>query len=153
MNSMKLYLSVISKHKESPSTSIKIETNAEINIPFEKKLTFEAKEDFLYEAEPKLAKNNILESKHINKVFNQNIIDEKVLKTRIINVLKTKSQTTLFEVIKENGGLEKGLTELFGYFGVIKGFTHDFSSNKQQEIVFDRVNNKSIKIPEVIIIK
>jgi len=150
---IKLYLSVISKHKESPNTSIEIETNAEINIPFEKKLTFEPKDDILYEAKPELAKNNILESKHINKVFNQNIIDEKILKARITNVLKTKSQTTLFEVIKENGGLEKGLTELFGYFGVIKDFTHDFSSNKQQEIVFDRVNNKSITIPEVIIIK
>lgn len=68
-------------------------------------------------------------------------------------MLKSKSQTTLNEVIEHNGGIEKGLPELFGYFGIVKDFTHNFNPEKQQEIIFDKVNNKSIKVPEIILIK
>ena len=150
---IKSYLTEISKTKKVPEISIEVETNTIINIPFEKRLTFEPTEEVVYGSKPKLAENDISQSTQLNKIFNQNIIDKKLLRNRIKNILKEKSQTTLFEVIEQSGGIEKGLPELFGYFGVVKDFTHSFNPDKQQEIVFDKTNNKSIKIPEVILIK
>lgn len=150
---IKLQLATISKLKRPPELSINIETDSIIDIPFEKRLTYEQKEDVIYDVNPTIAINDISESTQMDKVFKQHNVDKKLLKKRIKNILNEKSQTTLFEVIESNGGIEKGLPELFGYFGVVKDFTHNFNPDKQQEIIFDRENKKSIKIPEIILIK
>jgi len=150
---IKLYLTEISKFKRPPELSINIETDSIIDIPFEKRLTYEQKEDVVYDAKPTIAINDISESTQMDKVFKKNNVDKKLLKKRIKNILNEKSQTTLFEVIESNGGIEKGLPELFGYFGVVKDFTHNFNPDKQQEIIFDRENKKSIIVPEIILIK
>jgi hypothetical protein len=150
---IKSYLTEISKTKKTPEISIEVETDVIINIPFEKRLTFEPKEDVVYESKPELADNTISLSTELSKIFNQNIIDKKILRNRIKDILNTKSQTTLYEVIEQSGGIEKGLPELFGYFGVVKDFSHTFNTDKLQEIVFDKIKNKSIKVPEIILIK
>lgn len=150
---IKNYLSEISKTKKRPNLSIEVELNSNINIPFDKRLTFEPKEEITYNKKPKLAENDISQSNQLNKIFKENVIDKNLLRTRIKEILKSKSQTTLNEVIEHYGGIEKGLPELFGYFGIIKDFTHSFNPEKQQEIIFDKINNKSIQIPEIILIK
>lgn len=150
---IKSYLTEISKTKNIPEISIEVDTNTIINIPFEKRLTFEPKEVVVYNSKPKLAENEISQSTQLSKIFNQNIIDKKILRKRIKDILNEKSQTTLYEVIEQSGGIEKGLPELFGYFGVVKDFTHTFNTDKLQEIVFDKTKNKSIKIPEIILIR
>lgn len=150
---IKLSLVELSKLKEVPDKSINIETSIIINIPFERRLTYEQKEDAIYSEKPELADNDISQSKQIEKVFSQNSIDEKKLLNRIKEVLNNKSQTTLYEVIENNGGIENGLAEILGYFRVVKDFTHNFNIEKQQEVLFDKENNKLIKIPEIIIVK
>ena len=150
---IKNYLSEISKTKNSPNLSIEVELHSEINIPFDKRLTLEPKEEVIYAKNPQLAENDISQSNQLIKIFKENAIDKKLLRTRIRELLKLKAQTTLYEVIEYNGGITKGLPELFGYFGVVKNFTHSFNSDKQREIVFDKTTNKSIKIPEIILVK
>lgn len=150
---IKSHLTEISKTKKIPEISIEVETDAIINIQFEKRLTFEPKEDIVYESKPKLAENEISQSTQLSKIFNQNIIDKKILRNRIKDILNEKSQTTLSEVIEQSGGIDKGLPELFGYFGVVKDFTHTFNTDRLQEIVFDKTKNKSIKVPEIILIR
>ena len=150
---IKSHLTTISKTKTRPEISIALDTTTDINIPFEKRLTFEAKEEVVYDGKPTLADTNISQSTQLNKIFNQNIIDKKLLRKRIKSMLNEKSQITLFEVIEKSGGIEKGLPELFGYLAVVKDFTHRFNPEKQQAVVFDKKNNKSINIPEVILIK
>ena len=150
---IKSYLTEISKTRNKPELSIEIELNSKVNIPFDKNLTIEPKEEIIYDTKPRLAENDIAQSNQINKIFKENVIDKKLLRNRIKEILKTKSQTTLIEVIEINDGITKGLPELFGYFDVVKDFTHAFNPDKQQEILFDKINNKSIKIPEIIIIK
>lgn len=150
---IKLHLATISKLRKPPELSISIESDLLINIPFEKRLTYEQKEDVTYDAKPIVAENDITQSTQMDKVFKQSSIDKKILKKRIKNILNEKSQTTLFEVIERNGGIEKGLPELFGYFGVVKDFTHNFNPDKQHEIIFDRENKKSIIVPEIILVK
>lgn len=147
------YLIQISNHSaNTPQISMEIDTIPDINISFERKLTFNPREDIEYDNEITTAENDIRQSKGIQKVFSKNVIDREKLRTNIKNVLKTQSQTTIFEVIERSGGIQKGLAELFGYFGVLEDFEHSFDQKKEVEVVFDKKNNKSINVPEVIIV-
>jgi hypothetical protein len=150
---IKKQLIEISKTKMKPDISFELGGDVEINIPYERKLTFEPKEDITYSNKPKMANEDITSSKHLNKLFSQSNIDKELLRKRIKDVLKEKSQTTLLDVVENYGGLEKGLPELFGYIGIVKEFKHIISPDKTQSIVFDAENRKRIKIPEIILTK
>ena len=65
--------------------------------------------------------------------------------------MNEKSQTTLIEIIETQNGLSKGLTELFGYVSILKEFKYIVNEEKQQPVVFDSENRKSILIPEIIL--
>ena len=141
----------ISKSRKRPEISFTLETDFEIQIPFERRLTFEQSEDVSYKRRPVFADTDIVNSDHVHKLFQRSYIDKDILRKRIIEVLRSKSQTTIQEVIATNGGIEKGLPELFGYIGVIKDFKYSISSEKFLQVNFDKVLNKSIKIPEIIL--
>lgn len=143
----------ISKSKKRPEISFELESDFDISMPFERKLTFEQTEEQTYKLRPKLADENITHSNHLSKLFEQSNIDKDLLRRRIKDVLRNKSQTTIHEVIESNGGIEKGLPELFGYIGIIKEFKYSISTEKTQSILFDIKNNKSIQIPEIILTK
>jgi hypothetical protein len=143
----------INRLKTTPEISFELESDFEISIPFERKLTFEQKEEQIYKGHPKLADEDITHSNHLSKLFAQSNIDKDLLRRRIKNVLRNKSQTTICEVIESNGGIEKGLPELFGYIGIIKEFKYSISIEKTQTILFDVERNKSIQIPEIILTK
>lgn len=150
---IKKQLVEISKTRKKPEISFELETEIEINIPFERKLTTEQSEEITYTNKPKIADENITSSNHLGKLFSQSNIDKELLRKRIKDILKEKSQTTLLDVVENYGGLEKGLPELFGYIGIVKEFKHIISPDKTQSIVFDSENKKQIKIPEIILTK
>ena len=150
---IKKQLVEISKKKKKPNISFELETEMEINIPFERKLTYEQNEEITYINKPKIANEDITYSKHLSKLFSQSNIDKELLRKRIKEILKDKSQTTLLDVVENYGGLEKGLPELFGYITIVKEFKHIISPDKTQSIVFDFENKKRIKIPEIILTK
>jgi len=143
----------ISKRRKKVEISFELETDVEINIPFERRLTFEQTEELIYKEKPRLAEEDITHSNHLSKLFTQTNIDKDLLRKRIKEVLTTKSQVTISDVIEHFGGINKGLPELFGYIGIVKEFKHSISPEKTQMIVFDVENKKSIKIPEIILTK
>jgi hypothetical protein len=143
----------LSKAKVKPDVSFELETDMGINIPFERKLTFEQSEEITYKTKPKLADEDISHSNHLNKLFNLSVIDKEILRKRIKEVLSEKSQTTISEIIENFGGIENGLPELFGYIGIVKEFKHSINPDKTQRIEFDIENKKSIQIPEIILTK
>jgi len=143
----------ISRVKIKPDISFELEIDIDINIPFERKLTFEQSEELIYKTKPKLADEDISHSNHLNKLYNLSAIDKEILRKRIKDVLRDKSQTTIAEVIENFGGIVKGLPELFGYIGIIKEFKHSINPDKKQRIEFDIENKKSIQIPEIILTK
>lgn len=151
INEIKSQLIEISKTKCTPKISLNIETDIDINIPFDRALTYEQKEEIIYNDKPVNSENNILKSEQIHKIFTNKNIDEKILIERIKKVLNKKGQTTLLDVIKENGGINYGLAEVFAYIRVLNKFTHNFNTENFQEIVFDKEKQKLIKIPEIII--
>lgn len=150
---IKKQLVEISKTKIKPEISFELETDIEISIPFERKLTTEQSETVTYTNKPIIADEDITSSNHLGKLFSQSNIDKELLRKRIKDVLKEKSQTTLLDVVEHYGGLEKGLPELFGYLGIVKEFKHSISPEKTQNIVFDIEHKKQIKIPEIILTK
>ncbi|MET3731717.1 DUF3375 domain-containing protein [Moheibacter stercoris] len=150
---IKKQLVEISKIKKKPEISFELETNIEINIPFERKLTTEQSETVTYTNKPIIADDDITSSEHLGKLFSQSNIDKNLLRKRIKEILQEKSQTTILDVIENYGGLEKGLPELFGYIGIVKEFKHTISLDKTQNIVFDMENGKQIKVPEIILTK
>lgn len=150
---IKKQLVEISKTKKKPEISFELETDIEINIPFERKLTTKQSETVTYTNKPIIADEDITSSEYLSKLFSQSNIDKAMLRKRIKDILNKKSQTTLLEIVESYGGLEKGLPELFGYIGIAKDFKHIISSDKTQSIMFDSVNNKQIQIPEIIFTK
>ena len=133
--------------------SFELETATDINIPFERKLTKEQSEEVTYTNRPKIANEDITSSNQLGRLFSQSNIDKELLRKRVKDVLKEKSQTTLLEIVENYGGLEKGLPELFGYMGIVKEFKHIINPDKTQSIIFDADNRKQIKIPEIILTK
>lgn len=150
---IKKQLVEISEKKKKPEISFELETDIEINIPFERKLTTEQSETVTYTNKPIIADDDITSSEHLGKLFSQSNIDKAILRKRIKEILQEKSQTTLLDVVENYGGLEKGLPELFGYIGIVKEFKHSINPEKTQNIVFDVENGKQIKIPEIILTK
>ena len=150
---IKKQLVEISKKKKKPEISFELETDIEINIPFERKLTTEQSETVTYTNKPIIADDDITSSEHLGKLFSQSNIDKALLRKRIKEILQEKSQTTLLDVVENYGGLEKGLPELFGYIGIVKEFKHSINPDKTQNIIFDVENGKQIKIPEIILTK
>lgn len=150
---IKKYLIELSKAKIKPDISFELEIDVDIKIPFDRKLTFEQSEEIVYKSNPITANQNIINSEQSNKLFAQFRIDKELLRKRIKEVLRDKSQTTIAEVIENFGGIEKGLPELFGYIGIVKEFKHSINPDKKQRIEFDLENKKTIQIPEIILIK
>lgn len=150
---IKKSLAEISRAKIKPNISFDLETEIDIDISFERKLTFEKSEELTYKSKPKLADEDISHSNHLNKIFNLSAIDKEILRKRIKDILKDKSQTTIADVVSNYGGIEKGLPELFGYIGIVKEFKHSINQDKTQRIEFDVENKKSILIPEIILTK
>lgn len=150
---IKRLLIEISKTQNKPEISFELETEIEINIPFERKLTIYQSKEITYESKPKIADEDITTSNHLVKLFTQSNIDKDLLRKRIKDILKEKSQTTLFDVVEYYGGLDKGLPELFGYLGILKDFKHIINNDRTQGIVFDVENRKQIKLPEIILTK
>lgn len=143
----------VSKLKKKPEISFELETEIEINIPYERKLTTEQSEEITYKDKPEIADEAITSSNHLSKLFLQSNIDKELLRKKIKDILKEKTQTTLLDIVENYGGLEKGLPELFGYIGIVKEFKYIINSDKTQSIVFDPESRKLIKIPEIILTK
>lgn len=141
----------ISKKNRKPDISLEIEDGIEINIPFDRKLTYEQNENIEYNIKPESLTLSINDFEELGKVFGNMVVDRKVIEQNIRESLKGQSQITLFDVIIQHP-LKQGLPELFAYFGVISHFQHkSINEDKQQAIVFDNEHNKCILIPEIII--
>ena len=136
-----------------PDVSLELETLPEISLPLERKLTLEKAADISYNKVLEMANPDIAEAKEADKLFVRHGVDREVLKQRIGAALKRKKQVSLPEVIEENGGLEKGLSDLFGYISAIRGFRHNINPDKTTTVEFNKELRKSIVIPEIIILK
>ena len=153
LSDIKKLLSKISKQSIVPDIGIELDAKPVFVLPLEPGLTSKMKEEVIYTRRPANADDNYANAKSINKLYENSGIDRLVLRKRIADVIKDKDQTTLEEIINIYGGIKEGLPELFGYIGELKKFKHNYNTNKDKSIVFDKEENKTIKIPEIILVR
>ena len=137
-----------SQNKEKSDASLEYET-IEINLPIERQLTFTPSKEIEYKDKPQEVVLGIDDLERIGKLYNPYYVDRKILRDRINKMLQDNGQTTISEVIANNSGIEKGLSELFGYIGILKEYKTAVSTEHTQYIAFSE--DKSIEIPEIII--
>lgn len=137
-----------SHNREKSDASLEYET-IEINLPIERQLTFTPSREIEYKDKPQEAILGIDDLERIGKLYNPYYVDRKILRDRINKMLIDNGQTTIAEVIANNSGLEKGLSELFGYIGILKEYKTAVSTEHTQYITFSE--GKSIEIPKIII--
>lgn len=148
INDIKKMLLNTAQNKERNNTSLNYEV-IELNLPTERQLNLTPKQEVEYNNIPTEADLDINELERIDKLYNYHQIDRRILRKRIDIILRKNTQTTLAEVIEQNNGIEKGLSELFGYIAILKEYKTIVSDNRTQEIIFSK--NKTITIPEIII--
>lgn len=148
INDIKKLLMAAARNKEKPDVSLEYES-LEINLPLERQLTYTPKNDVEYKDVPKVAELGIEDLERLGKLYNPYHIDRKILRNRIDKVLRENGQTTIADVIELNNGIDKGLSELFGYIGILKEYRTVVSQDRTQSILFGK--DKSITIPEIII--
>ena len=136
-----------------PDVSLEIETVPEISMPLERRLTMERFQELSYEKALEMADSDISDAKHADSLFVSHNVERSVLRQRVATALKRRKQVSLAEIVEQNGGLEFGLSELFGYIGVLHNFRHLIHSERTQTILFNADEQKSIVIPEIIVLK
>lgn len=150
INDIKKLLLNTTQNKERNNASLSYEV-VELNLPLERQLNLTPKQEIEYKNVPTEASLGITELERLDKLYNHHQIDRKILRKRIDIILRENTQTTLAEVIKLNNGIEKGLSELFGYIAILKEYKTVVSDDRKQEIAFSK--DKTITIPEIIITK
>lgn len=150
INDIKKLLLNTTQNKERNNASLSYEV-VEIKLPLERQLNLTPKQEVEYKNVPTEADLGINELERLGKLYNHYQIDRKILRKRIDMILRRNTQTTLAEVIEQNNGIDKGLSELFGYIAILKEYKTVVSDDRKQEIVFSK--DKTITIPEIIITK
>ena len=150
INDIKKLLLNTTQNKERNNASLSYEV-VEIKLPLERQLNLTPKQEVEYKNVPTEADLGINELERLGKLFNHYQIDRKILRKRIDMILRRSTQTTLAEVIEQNNGIDKGLSELFGYIAILKEYKTVVSDDRKQEIAFSK--DKTITIPEIIITK
>lgn len=141
----------VSKKNKKPELSLTVDADVEINVPFERKITFEKSEDIEYQSIPEQEALSIEDFGMLEKVYGQVAIDKKLLEQNINQTLEGNSQITLTDVV-ERHPLHQGLPELFAYFTILNRYQHKtINEEKRCAVIFDRENCKIIQIPEIII--
>lgn len=150
INDIKKLLLNTTQNKERNNASLSYEV-VELNLPLERQLNLTPKQEIEYKNVPTEASLGVTELERLDKLYNHHQIDRKILRKRIDIILRENTQTTLAEVIELNNGIEKGLSELFGYIAILKEYKTVVSDDRKQEIAFSK--DKTITIPEIIITK
>ena len=150
INDIKKLLLNTTQNKERNNASLSYEV-VELNLPLERQLNLTPKQEIEYKNVPTEASLGITELERLDKLYNHHQIDRKILRKRIDIILRENTQTTLAEVIELNNGIEKGLSELFGYIAILKEYKTVVSDDRKQEFAFSK--DKTITIPKIIITK
>lgn len=135
INDIKKLLLNTTQNKERNNASLSYEV-VELNLPLERQLNLTPKQEIEYKNVPTEASLGITELERLDKLYNNHQIDRKILRKRIDMILSGNTQTTLAEVIEQNNGIEKGLSELFGYIAILKEYKTVVSGDRKQEIAF-----------------
>ena len=148
---IKDFLISLSRKQQIPTVSFEIETDVDIQISFDRRLTDQKKEQATYQERFENANTTLSDAVQLDKLFSDKIINKELIREHIRKVLQEQGQISLATLINANGGLKKGLTELIAYFAVATEGKYVINNEKMQDIIFDTEHQKRIQFPEIII--
>ena len=133
-------------------TWLEVDGDPKVFLPLERRLG-EKPERSSYSNIAETATIGLQDLDELSKIYNPGLIDKKVLLANIEEMLQTKKQVSLSEVILEKG-LSKGLAELLAYITLSNTSGKFFINTEAREnILFDKSNGKYIETPQVIFTK
>lgn len=133
-------------------TWLEVDGDPKVLLPLERRLG-EKPEKSSYTNIAETATIGLQDLDELSKIYNPGLIDKKVLLANIEEMLQTKKQVSLSEVILEKG-ISKGLAELLAYIALINTSGKFFiNSEARENILFDESNGKYIETPQVIFTK
>ena len=129
-----------------------IKGNPEIYLPLERKLG-EKPENNSFVMKAEQAQLALEDLEDLSKIYNADLIDKQQLLANIYELLQSRSQVSLQEVVKEKG-LNKGLAELLAYVTLINANKKFFiNGNIRETILFNLKEGKYLDLPQIIFIR
>ncbi|MHA7130615.1 DUF3375 domain-containing protein [Algoriphagus namhaensis] len=136
-------------HASSKETYLEIQGNSEIYLPLERKLG-ERPENNSFIAKAAQAQLALEDLEDLSKIYNVDLIDKQQLLANIHDLLQSRSQVSLQEVVNEKG-LSKGLAELLAYVTLINVNNKFFiNENIRETILFNLTEEKYLELPQII---
>lgn len=139
----------IDKQVSEKATYITVDDRPEIRMPLERK-PGERPVESRFDAAPKDAAFNMDTAAALSGLYSDEMIDKAVLVKNIQSLLKKQSQVSLKQVV-EAYPLKKGLAELLAYITLIQQYDkHAVSDTDTEDILFDVLQKKHLRLPQII---
>jgi hypothetical protein len=136
-------------HVSTKENYLDIQGNPEIYLPLERKLG-ERPENNSFVMKAEQAQLALEDLEDLSKIYNADLIDKQQLLANIHDLLQSRSQVSLQEVVKEKG-LNKGLAELLAYVTLINASNKFFiNENVRETILFNLTEQKYLDLPQII---
>jgi hypothetical protein len=136
-------------HVSTKENYLDIQGNPEIYLPLERKLG-ERPENNSFVMKAEQAQLALEDLEDLSKIYNADLIDKQQLLANIHDLLQSRSQVSLQEVVKEKG-LNKGLAELLAYVTLINASNKFFiNKNVRETILFNLTEQKYLDLPQII---
>lgn len=146
----------INQVDDSPSKEhyLEIQGNPYIYLPLERRLG-EKPEINTFTTKAEQATIALEDLADLTKIYNPDLINKNQLIGNINELLQTKDQVSLLEVITTKGLSEKnGLAELLTYVTLVNTNSKYFINNEIREaILFNHANKKYLDLPQIIFTK
>jgi uncharacterized protein (UPF0335 family) len=128
---------------------ITVDDKADIRMPLERR-PGEKPVESKFDAAPKEASFNIDTVAALSGLYSDEMIDKGALVKNIQSLLKKQSQVSLKQVV-EAFPLKKGLAELLAYVTLIQQYDkHAVSDTDTEDILFDVLQKKHLRLPQII---
>ncbi|MDF2186785.1 DUF3375 domain-containing protein [Paraflavitalea sp. CAU 1676] len=128
---------------------ITVDDKPEIKMPLERK-PGEKPVESKFDALPKAATFKLDAAEALNGLYGDEMIDKGLLLKNIQSMLKEKSQVSLQQVVEAHP-LKKGLAELLAYITLIQQYDkHAVNEDMTEDILFDVLQKKHLRLPQII---
>jgi hypothetical protein len=152
MSSIRQLAIQLVNHSPAKEFYIEIQGNPNIYLPLERKLG-EKPEINSYTTKAEQAQLKLEDLDDLSKIYSADLIDKQQLLSNIQDLLKSKSQVSLREVVREKG-LNKGLAELLAYISLVNVSNKFFiNENVRETIPFSQTTGKYLDLPQIVYTK
>ena len=130
-------------------TYLTLEGNPEVYLPLERKLG-ERPQNHTVVTTAATARLGLADLDDLSKIYRTDLVDRAQLLSNIRELLQSRTQMSLREVVQEKG-LTKGLAELLAYVTLVQTDKRFFVNEATRELIeFDPQQHRWLDLPQVV---